>query len=106
MFAHRFSWFFLSSYVSLLSWFHVVMSVTIVAHSVCLNLQLFVAGLMSYLRYLCLLAYSGVQHILCCVFCFVCLPLVFCVPNVANFSGLSILELVFPGIYLVWGVAG
>ena len=23
---------------------------------------------MSYLRYLCLLAYSGVQHILCCVF--------------------------------------
>ena len=25
-------------------------------------------GLMSYLRYLCLFAYSGVQHILCCVF--------------------------------------
>ena len=25
-------------------------------------------GLMSYLRYLCLLLYSGVQHILCCVF--------------------------------------
>ena len=23
---------------------------------------------MCYLRYLCLLAYSGVQHILCCVF--------------------------------------
>jgi len=23
---------------------------------------------MSYLRYLCLFAYSGVQHILCCVF--------------------------------------
>ena len=23
---------------------------------------------MSYLRYLCLLAHSGVQHILCCVF--------------------------------------
>ena len=31
---------------------------------------------MSYLYYLCLFAYSGVQHILCCVFCFVCLPLV------------------------------
>ena len=31
-------------------------------------LQLFVGGLMSYLRYLCLFAYSGVQHILCCVF--------------------------------------
>jgi len=25
---------------------------------------------MPYLRYLCLLAYSGVQHILCCVFVF------------------------------------
>jgi hypothetical protein len=25
-------------------------------------------GLMSYLRYLCLCAHSGVQHILCCVF--------------------------------------
>jgi hypothetical protein len=23
---------------------------------------------MSYLRYLCLLTYSGVQHLLCCVF--------------------------------------
>jgi hypothetical protein len=30
---------------------------------------------MSYLRYLCLLAYSGVQHILHCVF--VCLHLVY-----------------------------
>jgi len=28
---------------------------------------------MSYLRCLCLFAYSGVQHILFCVFCFVCL---------------------------------
>ena len=27
-------------------------------------------GLISYLRYLCLLAHSGVQHILCCVFVF------------------------------------
>jgi hypothetical protein len=27
-----------------------------------------VEGLVSYLRYLCLFAYSGVQHILCCVF--------------------------------------
>jgi hypothetical protein len=31
---------------------------------------------MFYLRYLYLLPYSGVQHILWCVFCFVCLPLV------------------------------
>jgi len=40
-------------------------------------LQLFVRGLMSYLCYLCLFAYSGVQHILCCVFVsffFVLLP--------------------------------
>ena len=54
-----------------------------------LNLQLFVGGLLSYLRYLCLFAYSGVQHILCCVFCFVCLRLVSCVPKVASFSELS-----------------
>jgi hypothetical protein len=31
-------------------------------------LPLFVRGLMSYLRYFCLFAYSGVQHILCCAF--------------------------------------
>jgi hypothetical protein len=31
-------------------------------------IQLFMTGLMSYLRYLCLFADSGVQHILCCVF--------------------------------------
>jgi hypothetical protein len=36
--------------------------------SVRVYLQLFVRGLLSYLRYLCLFAYSGVQHILCCVF--------------------------------------
>ena len=33
-----------------------------------LDLQLFVGGIMFYLRYLCLLVHSGVQHILCCVF--------------------------------------
>jgi hypothetical protein len=33
-----------------------------------LHLQLFVWGLISYLRYLYLVANSGVQHILCCVF--------------------------------------
>jgi len=33
--------------------------------SVRLYLQLFVGGLMSYLRYFCLLAHNGVQHILC-----------------------------------------
>jgi hypothetical protein len=69
---------------------------------------------MSYLRYLSLFTNSGVQHMLCCWFCFVSLrlvcsmsqvsldypyliaPSVFsnvylsCVPNVASFSGLSI----------------
>ena len=29
---------------------------------------------MSYLRYFCLFAYSGVQHILCCVFIRLVLP--------------------------------
>ena len=36
--------------------------------SVILYLQLFVVVLVSYLRYLCLLACRDVQHILCCVF--------------------------------------
>jgi len=44
---------------------------------------------MSYLRYLCLLAYSAVQHI---VLGFVFLRLVFCV---LSFSGLSILDCPF-----------
>ena len=30
---------------------------------------------MSYLRYLCLLTYSGVQHILCCVFLRIVYPM-------------------------------
>jgi hypothetical protein len=34
----------------------------------CFYLQLFVGGLMSSLRCLCLLAHSGFQHTLCCVF--------------------------------------
>jgi hypothetical protein len=53
---------------------------------------------MSYLHYLCLFAYSGVQHILCCVMCCVFLRLVYpmlpvslcfsssCVPDVASVS--------------------
>ena len=40
-------------------------------------------------RYLCLFVYSGVQHILCCAFCFVCFRLVSCV-DVANYPALSI----------------
>ena len=50
---------------------------------------------MSVLRYLCLFVYIDVQHILCCVVCFVCLRLVSFVPYVAGFSGLSILDFTF-----------
>ena len=35
-------------------------------YNIRLYLQLFVGGLMSNLRYLCLFAYSGIQHIKCC----------------------------------------
>ena len=61
----------MSYYASLRSDFRVVMSITISAQErclVCLYLQLFVGGVMYYLRYMCLFAHSGVQHILCCVF--------------------------------------
>jgi len=64
--------FFVLSYnVSLLSKFHVVVSVTISAskrYSVRLYFQFVEGGLMSYLCYLLLVAHSGVQHILCCAF--------------------------------------
>ena len=56
---------------------------------------------MSYLRCLCLFAYSGVQLILCCVAFLFCLSSS-CVPYVANFSGLSIFiaPSVFSNVYL------
>jgi hypothetical protein len=43
--------------------------------------------IMSCLPCLCLFAYSGVQHILCCVFVLFASS---CVSYVANFSGLSV----------------
>ena len=47
---------------------------------------------MSYLRYLCVLEYSGVQHILCFVgLCFSSS----CVPYIARFSGLFIVDCAF-----------
>ena len=58
---------------SLRSEFHVVMSFTMSASkrcSVLLYLQLFLVGLMSYLRHLCLVAYIGVQHIFFFRLCF------------------------------------
>jgi hypothetical protein len=92
-----FQCFVLSYYVSLHSEFRVVMSVTISAlkrYSVRLYLQLFVGGLMSYLRYLCLFVYSGIQHILCCVVFLLCFSSS-CVPFVASFSGLSFFDCPF-----------
>ena len=59
------------------------------------QLRLFVGGLMAYLHYLCLFAYSGIQNILCCVVCCLRLRLVTCVHNVASFCGLSILDCPF-----------
>jgi hypothetical protein len=53
---------------------------------------------MSYLRYFCLFAYSGVQHLLGF---FLCLRLVSCVPNVASFSGLFMFCFFFV-LYTLW----
>ena len=53
------------------------------------------------LRYLCLIAYSGVQHILCCVFVLFCFSSS-SVPYVASFSGLCIFfitPVVFSNVY-------
>ena len=58
-------------YILDISEFRVVVSVAVPAQERCsvrLYLQLFVVGLMSYLRYLYLFALSGVHHIVCCVF--------------------------------------
>ena len=93
--------FVLFYYVSSRSEFCVVMSVTISACSVRLYLQLFVGGLMPYLRYLCLLAYSGVQHISGCVaFCFVFLRLVYPMLPVSLDCSFAIALLVFSDVYL------
>ena len=54
---------------------------------------------MSYLRYLCLFAYSGVQHILRCVLFNLSSS---CASNVASFYGLSVLiaPSVFYNVYI------
>jgi hypothetical protein len=57
-----------------------------------LYLLLFVGGLISYLRYVCLPTYSSVQHILCCAFALICLRLVSRVANGVSFTGLSIFD--------------
>ena len=79
--------------MSLLSALRLLMSVTISAYKRCsvrLYLQLFVVGLMSYLRQLCSFEQSGVQHIL--IFCFLLCSSSLCVSYVASFPGLSIFD--------------
>jgi hypothetical protein len=79
--------------VYLRSEFRVVMSATISAKKRCsvrLYLPLFVGGIMSHLRCLSFLAYSGVQHIV-----FLLWFSSSCLPYVANFSGLSIFYCTF-----------
>jgi len=49
---------------------------------------------MSYLRYVCLVTYSGVKHILFCVVFFFCFFLS-CVSCVTSFSGLYIFDCPF-----------
>jgi hypothetical protein len=59
-------------------------------------------GLMSYLRYLCLFAHSGVQHILCCVF--VLFIIVLCTLAMLPFSldgPFLIAPSVFSYVYLI-----
>ena len=51
--------------------------------------QLFVDERVSYLRYVCLFVYSGVQHILCCVLLCFSSP---CMPYVVSFSVLYIFD--------------
>jgi hypothetical protein len=78
------------------------MSVTISAWKRCsflLCFQLFVGGLMSYVCYFCLFAYSDVQHIVCCVFVLFCFSSS-CLPVYLNCPFL-IATSVFFNIYLI-----
>ena len=82
------------------------MSITISAR--CLNrfyLQLFVGGLVFYLRYLCLFTYSGVQHISVLYFCFTFLRLVYPMLPVSVGSPFFIALSVFSNVYLLGVVA-
>jgi len=92
----------LSYYVSLHSEFRVVMSVTISAQKPCsfpLKPQLFVGGLISYLRFLYLHAYRVVSNAYCVVFCLSSS----CVFYVASFCRFLIVHSVFSNVY--WQIA-
>jgi hypothetical protein len=90
--------------MSLRSEFRIVMSAAIIASKRCsvrLCYQLSVGGLMSYLRYLCLLAHSGVQVILYCASCFGCLSLVFPILSVSLDCPFLIDPSVLCNVYLI-----
>ena len=93
---HVFIFFVLSYYESLRSEFRVVMSVTISAYKLCsvrLYLQLFVGGLMSYLRYFCVYVSIVVSNTYCVPYLFSCSSS--CVLYLASFSGLSFFDCTF-----------
>jgi hypothetical protein len=81
-----------------LVWVHYTCIITYImiftVKDVNIKIHQYVGGLMSCLLYLCLLAHSGAQHILCCVL--VLVLSVLCIRYAAaSFSGLSIFKLVF-----------
>ena len=61
---------------------------------------LFVGGFISCLRYLCLFAYSGVQHVLCCVFGLFVFVLYSILAVLLDYPFLIVL-LVFSNVYLM-----
>ena len=67
-------------------------------YSLCIYLELFVGGRMLYLRYLCFIAYSSVQYILCC--CFDFLRLVYHVLPISLDCLFLIAPSVFSNVYL------
>jgi hypothetical protein len=54
---------------------------------------------MSYLRYMCLFTYSGVQHIMCCVFALFLLRLVYPMFPVSLDCPFLIVPSVFSNVY-------
>jgi hypothetical protein len=61
-------------------------------------------GLISYLRYLCLLEFSGVQHVLCCYFLFfLCLVYPMLAVSLSFFFNVpSVFDNVYIEIYVIW----
>jgi len=65
-----------------------------------ISLAILPAGLMTYLRYLCWFAYSGVPLVLCCVLVFVFIVLcILCMLPVSLYCPFSIASSVFSNVY-------